>query len=220
MALDVMMKCLVVIADRGKAGRVCKVLSQHGLGIQYVMLAHGTAHSVFIDYLGLAEPEKEIVLALAPDTSLKGVLGDLSRKMQLDIPGKGIAFTVPLSSITKTAMEKAGGREEEKMEDTALGYELVVVTTETGLSETVVEAARKAGARGGTIVGARSVCTEDVKRVLGFTVQPEREVVLLLTPRDQRKAIMQAMCDCVRMETGDAAIAFSLPVSEVEGLVR
>ncbi len=143
------------------------------MGLQYVSLAHGTAHSVFIDYLGLAEPEKEIVLGLAAEGQLRWAISALKQKMHLDYPGKGIAFTVKLTSITQCALEKTTASSEEgtQMEDTALAYELIIAVSEPGLSEAAVEAAR------------------------------------------------EAMCDCISKQTGERPAAFSLPVSDVVGLV-
>ncbi|MCI8618646.1 MAG: hypothetical protein HFG44_01050 [Oscillospiraceae bacterium] len=218
---DNCIKCLVVIVDRGKANQVCKILKEQSVGMQYVSLAHGTAHSVFIDYLGLAEPEKEIVLGLAAEGQLRWAISALKQKMHLDYPGKGIAFAVKLTSITQCALEKTTASSEEgtQMEDTALAYELIIAVSEPGLSEAAVEAAREAGAKGGTIMKARSMCPEDVKRVLGYTVQSEKELILMLTPKKDRRAIMQAMCDCISKQTGERPAAFSLPVSDVVGLV-
>ena len=63
------------------------------------------------------------------------------------------------------------------------------------------------------------MCPEDVKKILGFTVQPEREIVLLLTPASEKQAIMQAISDCIRQQSGEA-VAFALPVTDVAGFIR
>ena len=216
---DNALQILTVIVDRGMGSKVCRILSREGMSLQYVALAHGTAHSVYIDYLGLAEPEKEIVLTLTCRAATAGIFEALREEMSLDIPGKGIAFALPLSAITKTALEKAPTEKEEAPVNNTAPYELIAAVCDAGQAETAVAAARTAGARGGTILGARSMCPEDVKKILGFTVQPEREIVLLLTQSQEKKAIMQAISDCIREQSGEA-VAFSMPVTDVAGFIR
>ncbi len=213
------LQLLCIIVDRGFGSKVCRLLDRQGMALQYVTLAHGTAHSVYIDYLGLAEPEKEIVLTLTCRSATAEIFEALREKLDLDVPGKGIAFALPLSAITQTALQKAPTEKEEFPVNDTAPYELIAAVCDAGQAETAVAAARTAGARGGTILGARSMCPEDVKKILGFTVQPEREIVLLLTQRDQKPAIMQAISDCIRQQSGEA-VAFSLPVTDVAGFIR
>lgn len=217
---DPMLQILCVIVDRGYGSKVCRLLGRHGLNLQYVALAHGTAHSVFVDYLGLAEPEKELVLALTSRSATAGIFEALRQGLDLDVPGRGIAFALPLSGITKTALDKSPKEKEDpSVNDVLAPFELIAAVCDAGQAEAAVAAARRAGARGGTILGARSMCPEDVKKILGFTVQPEREIVLLLTQSQEKRTIMQAISDCIRQQSGEA-VAFSLPVTDVAGFIR
>lgn len=216
---DNALQILCIIVDRGFGSKVCRILTTEGMALQYVTLAHGTAHSVFVDYLGLAEPEKELVLTLTNRSATAGIFRSLRESLDLDVPGRGIAFALPLTAVTKTALDKGPREKEEAPVTDSAPYELIAAVCDAGQAETAVAAARKAGARGGTILGARSMCPEDVKKILGFTVQPEREIVLLLTPQGEKKAIMQAMSDCIRQQSGEA-VAFSLPVTDVAGFIR
>ncbi len=216
---DNALQILCIIVDRGFGSKVCRILTTEGMALQYVTLAHGTAHSVFVDYLGLAEPEKELVLTLTNRSATAGIFRSLRESLDLDVPGRGIAFALPLTAVTKTALDKGPREKEEAPVTDSAPYELIAAVCDAGQAETAVAAARKAGARGGTILGARSMCPEDVKKILGFTVQPEREIVLLLTPQGEKKAIMQAISDCIRQQSGEA-VAFSLPVTDVAGFIR
>lgn len=216
---DNALQILCIIVDRGFGSKVCRILTTEGMALQYVTLAHGTAHSVFVDYLGLAEPEKELVLTLTNRSATTGIFRSLRESLDLDVPGRGIAFALPLTAVTKTALDKGPREKEEAPVTDSAPYELIAAVCDAGQAETAVAAARKAGARGGTILGARSMCPEDVKKILGFTVQPEREIVLLLTPQGEKKAIMQAISDCIRQQSGEA-VAFSLPVTDVAGFIR
>ena len=93
-------------------------------------------------------------------------------------------------------------------------HELIVVIAEHGAAADVMDAARGAGARGGTVVRGRSLASEEAQKFLHITIQPEKDLVLILVPAAHRQPVMKAIC------AGGAGhpLAFSLPVSEVTGL--
>ena len=73
-------------------------------------------------------------------------------------------------------------------------HELIVVIAEHGFAADVMDAARGAGARGGTVVRGRSLAAEDALKLLLFTIQPENDVVLILVPAAGRQPVMKAIC--------------------------
>ena len=91
-------------------------------------------------------------------------------------------------------------------------YELIVCIVNAGFSQNVMDAARSAGARGGTIVRGRGSANPEAEEFFNITIQPDKEVVLILVPSGVKDAVMHA----VYKETGIAkegqGIAFSLPV--------
>ena len=97
-------------------------------------------------------------------------------------------------------------------------HELIVVITEHGFAADVMDTARAAGARGGTVVRGRSLAAEEAQKFLHITIQPEKDVVLILTAAAQKQSIMKAICNEAFARTGERGIAFSVPVSDVTGL--
>ena len=81
-----------------------------------------------------------------------------------------------------------------------------------------MDAAREEGARGGTVLHARRVGMEDTENLLGFTLQPEKEVVAILTPQAQKHELMVAIHRAAGLTTEARGILFSLPVEELIGL--
>ena len=98
-------------------------------------------------------------------------------------------------------------------------YDMIVAIIGRGFSDYVVSAARDAGATGATIVYGRGTADAD-KQVLGISLQPERELVLILVKSNERRAIMQAISDKTSLMEEGRGFCFSLPVSEVFGLKR
>ena len=81
-----------------------------------------------------------------------------------------------------------------------------------------MDAARSEGARGGTVLYARRVGMEDMENVLGFTFQPEKEVVAILAPKTQKKTLMEAINRSAGLTTEARGILFALPVDDLIGL--
>ena len=76
-------RCMVTIVDRGKGDRVVDLCRARHVAVQLVMLGHGTASAEVMDYLGLDEPEKDIVLSLVPGALVAPLLADLTLQFLL-----------------------------------------------------------------------------------------------------------------------------------------
>ena len=107
-------------------------------------------------------------------------------------------------------------KEENAMETQPM--EMILTVVDSGSTDVVVTAAKEAGAHGGTVLKAREVAAEEQKKIFGITVQPEKEIVLMLVPAEIKKDIFKAVCAAVLAQTGEHALAFSLPVSDTVGL--
>lgn len=97
------------------------------------------------------------------------------------------------------------------------GHDLIVAVVARGFSDYVVSAARDAGATGATIVYGRGTSDFDMQ-VMGVSIQPEREVVLILVKHNERRKIMQEIADKTSLLEVGRGLCFSLPVTQVYGL--
>lgn len=98
-------------------------------------------------------------------------------------------------------------------------FDLIVAIIGRGFSDYVVSSARDAGATGATILYGRGTADAD-KQVLGISLQPEREIVLILVKKTDRRKIMQAISDKTSLMEEGRGFCFSLPVSDVFGIKR
>ena len=92
-------------------------------------------------------------------------------------------------------------------------FELVVCIVNAGYSENVMTAARSAGARGGSIVRGRGSANPESEEFFGVTIQPDKEIVLVLVSADIKDAVLKAVYKNAGLSTEDVGIVFSLPVS-------
>ena len=88
----------------------------------------------------------------------------------------------------------------------------------SGYSESVMETAKKFGARGGTVIDARGTASKEAETFFGVTVEPEKEIVMILVPTKRKDKILEALYEEVGLATAGQGIAFSLPVDAVVGL--
>ena len=222
---------ITVIVDRGKGEKAASVFKKHHQELLLITRGHGTASSAIKDCLGLDEPEKDLVIGIVDEAATKHLLSALHETLELGKPGYGIVFTISLTGISaaaSTILEAAlpeGAtltatdyhKEDRSMSDT-IRYELIAAVINTDLSAPIMEAARKAGCKGGTLVKAREVDTDDSKKIFGLTLSSEKEILLILVPHTDKQAVLKSICETVLKETGEHAVAFSLPVDEVAGL--
>lgn len=95
---------------------------------------------------------------------------------------------------------------------------LIVTISNEGYAESIMSAAKKAGATGGTTINGRGLETEKVIKILGISIEPEKDIVLILASDDKKNDIMNEIVDKCGLKTRGAGICFSLPVDHVVGL--
>ena len=102
----------------------------------------------------------------------------------------------------------------------AFQYEMIVCIVNTGFSDAVMSAARECGARGGTVLHARGTANPEAEHFFKITIQPEKEVVMILVPSDIKDAVLHAIYKQVGLNTPGQGIAFTLPVDDAVGLPK
>ena len=97
-------------------------------------------------------------------------------------------------------------------------YELVLCVVNAGFSQNVMEAARAAGAKGGTVVRARGTANPESEEFFNITIQPDKEIVMILTKKESKDDIMHAVYkECGPASEGQGLV-FSLPVNRTTTL--
>ncbi|MBO7378127.1 MAG: P-II family nitrogen regulator [Clostridia bacterium] len=98
-------------------------------------------------------------------------------------------------------------------------YEAIFFILNKGYVDEAMEAARAAGARGGTIINGRGTADpEEMIRKLGISVQAEKELLLILAEKGDKTAIMKAISAAAGLNKAGGGIGFSVPVEDTVGL--
>ena len=96
--------------------------------------------------------------------------------------------------------------------------EMIVVIVNEGHSDRVMDAAREAGAKGGTILRARGSGTKDIEKKYGIVITPQKEMFYILVDAKIRDAVMSAINKAAGIDTIGQGVVFSLPVSSISGV--
>lgn len=97
-------------------------------------------------------------------------------------------------------------------------FEMILCIVNAGFSETVMDAAREVGARGGTVIHARGTANQEAEQFFHITVQPDKEMVMIVVPADIKDNVLHAIYRSAGLKSEGQGIAFSLPVDDVVGI--
>lgn len=214
---------MVTITNRVVGSEILPFYKEHEQDVILSTLGAGTANSEVLDYFGLEATEKTVTLSVVTRERWMELKRGLQREMNIDVPGTGIAFIIPLSSIGgKKALQFLTEHQNfEKEEETVLkdtAYELIIVIANQGYSNLVMDAARAQGAGGGTVIHAKGTGMEKAEKFLGVSIAAEKEMIFIVTRTGMKNAIMKAIMEQAGMESKAKSIVFSLPVTSTAGL--
>lgn len=97
-------------------------------------------------------------------------------------------------------------------------HEVIFCIVNAGFSDAVMDAAKEFGARGGTVIHARGTANSEAEQLYKITVQPEKEIVMILVSTEIKNDILHALYRAVGLNTPGQGIAFSMPVDAAVGL--
>lgn len=214
---------MTTIVDRKIAKKYWELYHDNGHHVMFLFLGYGTAANEILDYLGLESTEKAVSFLVVEESAWTSLKSQMQKKLKIDAPGSGISFIIPLSSIggKKTLqflLETQDYRKEEESTLKQTAHELIVVIAKQGYTDLVMEAAREAGAYGGTVIHAKGTGMEVAEKFMGVSLASENEIIFIVTKTEQKNAIMQAIMKHAGLDSKAKAITFSLPVTDTAGL--
>ena len=211
---------IITISDRDQAELLTGIYQAAGTGLVLTKLGWGTATGEQLSSYGLSATQKAVVSTVASREQAQQIFKSAKRRLYIDIPGNGVMMAVPLKSV-------AGGRTLGFLTDSTqtggkpamdFSHELIMVIMNEGYSDTVMDAARSAGAGGGTVLHAKGTGKARAEKFFGVSLADEKDVLYIVAHADEKAAIMQAIAGAAGPGTRAGAICFSLPISMVAGL--
>ena len=226
---DKRVKMLVSIINKRDQEKLTETLNRYCTSLHFSGIGRGTARSHHRSYFGIDDVEKRVTFSLIPGYLEHVLLNAIGRELKLYLLGKGIAFTMPLSSIssiveepilltpdkeTRTAKSHVSKKEKASM------HELVIAVVNEKYSDAAIDAARAAGATGATVFHTRSVDNAKIEGAMGASIPDETDSIFFLTNSEYKLKIMEAIRDSAGLKTEGSAVIFSIPVDDLVGIGR
>ena len=212
--------CVIAITDHERGEAMNTLYRAAGLRGILSMPGRGTATSEHLAIYGLDATEKYVISAIGNDSEAEGLIKSAKRKLFIDIPGNGVMLTVPLKSVAGgktlaylTDEQTLGGAPRMDFE-----HELIIVILNEGYSDFVMDAARAAGAGGGTVLHAKGTGGTRGEKFFSVSLADEKDMIYIIAHKDEKAAIMRSINEQAGPGSRAGAICFSLPISSVAGL--
>ena len=205
------MNYIISIINPDSLSILMDLCNQLDLPLSITMAGRGTAVQSMLDLLGIESNERRIVFTVANEEKTKKLIQAQKRHMHIGVPGHGIVIAVPIKSVGggKT-VAFLNGETDNAAYTPSLNYahELIVAVCSQGCTDMVMNAARAAGARGGTVLHGKGT---------GAKGAQEKEMILIVAATSQKAAIMQSILKKAGPDSKAGTIVFSLPTTQVAG---
>ncbi len=214
------MNYVIAIVNPDALDTLTALCAQLSLPLTTVLHGHGTAVMSMLELLGIDSNEKRAVLSIADEEKTAALLKEMKRRLHIGVPGHGIFVAVPVKSVgggKAVAYLNGEGKPAKYTPVINTDYELIVAIASSGCTDMVMNAARAAGARGGTVLHGKGTGADSVPSFYNISIAEEKELVLIVAAAAEKAAIMQAILRAAGPGTEAGAIVFSLPVTEVAG---
>lgn len=219
-------RLLTIITKREYEGAYVEFLKREGLSAIFGTPCQGTAGMNLLNLMGLEQTEKALMIAMAERKLAEKLMARMVSQLGIDMPGNGIALTMPVGSIggascMKYLMENQNiiiGGGSNMDERPVFQFDMIVAIAEKGCVDMVMDAARTAGARGGTILHAKGTGTEFTARFFGVSIASEKDVLMIVAAHEDKDAIMRAIMEKAGIRSKAHTAMISLPVESVVGL--
>lgn len=224
-------KLLVGIINKEDENRFSEIVNECATSVHFSGIGHGTARSNYMSYFGFNEIEKRITMSLIPSNAEHSILSAIGHGLKLYLVGRGIAFTIPISTISniindavlsgeaKSETAKRRAPISKKKEKKSM-HELVIAVVNRKYTDVAIEAARTAGATGATVFHTKSINNKKAEVAIGTGISQETDSIFFLTSIEYKGKIMEAIRDGAGLKTEGGAVLFSLPVDDLVGIGR
>ena len=212
----------ITIVKKSDAPEFTEFFLKHKVAPIYSTIGHGAATSKTLSLLGLEQSEKMVMQSIVTTVKMYELKAGLTREMKLDLPDRGIALAVPLTSIASKRIfdhiineQNHNIPENFVIPERKIEMELIIAICLKGNSDKIMKVAREAGATGGTVVKAKGTVSES-DMFFGMAISDEKEILYIVSKREKKSDIMKAIASYTN-EHGTHPLTFSLPVTETAG---
>lgn len=222
------LRYLLLVTDIEEEKKIAKLFSKMCLPIYQQLYGKGTAKTELLDICGLEGRHRLITLALLPKAAVENVFEELLKVLRIKKRGNGIAVTVPVTGVQERIValldedvsqkiRSSLNEEVKKMKNESV-YSIILALVRSGYWEEVIEAAEKAGSKGGTVIRGRRCGSKSTVEFFGRPMYEEQDLVMIIVPKEKKKSIMESIGKSCGPRTEAQGFLISVPVDDALGL--
>lgn len=213
---------LTLILSESKSRKCIRLVKEKGIRGGMVMIGRGTVGSAALNLLGIKSQKREVVNFLLDKEQAKEILHYLDEELHLGKPGHGIAYITPAADVAGSPVQERNiSKEIDNLEQVTEGeimFKKLTVIVDRGMADDAMDIAREAGVRGGTILHGRGAGTEIATTLFGVEIEPEKELIIILTPESLIDNVVRALSRGLNLDKPGKGILFVEPILETRGL--
>ena len=205
-----MYKLIMCIVPHNSGELITNAAKEAGAGGGTIIMGRGTASNSVLQLLGLGDTSKDITINIVERDIAKKVCEKIEQACNTKKTHFGLLVILDVNGFIK-----AGGigknsetTTENSGEDNMENYEMINIIVNKGYAEDAMAAARKAGAGGGTIIGARGTAKEGDSTFFGVEIVPEKEMLMILVPQEKKQDIVKAISELSCFAKAGSGIIF------------
>ena len=206
-----------VVVNYGMGSRILHKAKEYGISGGTIFLGKGTVNNSLLNFLSLYDERKEIVLLGTDNHTADHALVELNKEFQFEKPNHGIVFTTSACEIIGSRCYKSEENEERRGVN-KLMYQNIITIVNRGKAEEVIEAAKAADSKGGTIINARGSGVNETSKLFNMDIEPEKEIVIILSKEDITEAIVTSIREKLEIDKPGNGIIFIQNINKAYGV--
>lgn len=208
-----------IIVNFGLGSKIVKSAKKLGVSGGTVTVGRGTINNNIWDFMGLSDIRKEIIYMVAEKETAYKALEDMNREFKFCKANHGIAFTTSICDVLGKKSILFGNIKNERGVDNTM-YHSITIIVDKGKGEEVIEAATKAGSKGGTIINARGSGIHETSKVFSMEIEPEKEVVIILSEIEKTDTIVESIRRELKIDEPGNGIIYVQNVNKAYGIYK
>lgn len=191
-------RLMIAIVSHGQSDRFMRIARKAGSTGGTVIPAKGTASSALLRLLGLGDKSKDMIVMVSDDDHAHAIVDDVRTDGHI----QGVVALL-------------GSKGEDGM---ATKWKMITIIVNVGYADDIMDAARKAGAGGGTITHARGTASSEDVKFLGVPLVPEKEMIMILCESEKTDTIVNAISSLECLDEPGIGILYTQGVSDFMNL--
>lgn len=208
---------IYLVVNYGMGSRILHKAKEYGISGGTIFIGKGTVNNSLLNFLSLYDERKEIVLMGTDNHTADHALVELNKEFQFDKPNHGIVFTTSACEIVGSRCYKSEENEEGRGVNKTM-YQNIITIVNRGKAEDVIEAAKAAGSKGGTIINARGSGVNETSKLFNMDIETEKEMVMILSKENITDNIVSSIRERLEIDKPGNGIIFIQNVNKTYGI--